>query len=147
MIYIIVFSGAETSSEGLLKFNSFLFFYFTKVFIIKSRKYGQQKRPLKTPPSRNNHSWICAIHPSICLVIKHTQLYYHQSLFPYSYRTSIHSYIQVSAFLELEFQFTVASLEQGYMGAISVCLSLSLSCTTVYQWTCHVTQLRLILFL
>ena len=52
------FSGAETSSEGLLKFNSFLFFYFTKAFIIKSRKYRQQKT-LKfsiTPPSRNNYS-------------------------------------------------------------------------------------------
>ena len=67
--------------------------------------------------------------------------------FFHSYWTSIHSYIQVSTVLELEFHFNVASLEQGYMGAISVCLSLSLSCTTVYQWTCHITQLRLILYL
>ena len=52
------FSGAETSSEGLLKFNSFLFFYFTKAFIIRNRKYRQQKT-LEfsiTPPSRNNYS-------------------------------------------------------------------------------------------
>lgn len=39
---------------------------------------------------------------------------------PYSYWTSINSSIQVPTILELEFQYNVASLEQGYVSAISL---------------------------